>query len=125
MKKKTIRHTTKASDRRNARVTSVTLEEVRARVARGEDRTDWAHVDALTDRDIERAIDADPDAAPRLGAEFWRNAQLLIQAVGAPKTTITLRVDTDVLNTLKQSGQGYQSRINAVLRAYVATLKAS
>jgi uncharacterized protein (DUF4415 family) len=34
------------------------------------------------------------------------------------KTQITLRVDTDVLEWFRKRGAGYQSRINAVLRAY-------
>jgi uncharacterized protein (DUF4415 family) len=35
-----------------------------------------------------------------------------------PKTTISLRVDADVLEWFKSAGPGYQTRINAVLRAY-------
>lgn len=34
------------------------------------------------------------------------------------KKAISLRIDTDVLEWLKAQGKGYQSRINAVLRAY-------
>jgi uncharacterized protein (DUF4415 family) len=34
------------------------------------------------------------------------------------KTQITLRVDADVLDWFRKRGAGYQSRINAVLRAY-------
>ena len=34
-------------------------------------------------------------------------------------TTITVRVAEDVLSFFKQGGSGYQSRMNAVLRAYV------
>ncbi|MQA92823.1 MAG: hypothetical protein GEU90_21805 [Gemmatimonas sp.] len=35
------------------------------------------------------------------------------------KSTITMRVDDDVIDFFKQSGAGHQSRMNAVLRAYV------
>ena len=35
-----------------------------------------------------------------------------------PKTAISLRVDADVLDWLKAQGPGYQTRINAILRAY-------
>ena len=35
------------------------------------------------------------------------------------KQQITLRLDTDVLNFFKRTGERYQSRINAVLREYV------
>jgi uncharacterized protein (DUF4415 family) len=35
-----------------------------------------------------------------------------------PKTSISLRVDADVLAWFKSQGDGYQTRINAVLRAF-------
>lgn len=125
MKKGTTKHAARGNKAHRARTTSITLDKARNRIARGEDRTDWTRVDTMTDADIERAIDSDSTAAPRLGVAFWKNAQLLVEAAEAPKSTITIRVDTDVLNKLKQQGNGYQSRINAVLRAYVAALRAS
>jgi uncharacterized protein (DUF4415 family) len=36
----------------------------------------------------------------------------------APKTAISLRLDQDVLEWFKTQGPGYQTRINAVLRAF-------
>jgi uncharacterized protein (DUF4415 family) len=36
----------------------------------------------------------------------------------ARKAQITLRVDVDVLEWFREKGAGYQSRMNAVLRAY-------
>lgn len=35
-----------------------------------------------------------------------------------PKESISLRVDADVLEWFRASGSGYQSRMNAVLRAF-------
>lgn len=35
-----------------------------------------------------------------------------------PKTSIALRVDSDVLEWFKAQGPGYQTRMNAVLRAF-------
>jgi uncharacterized protein (DUF4415 family) len=35
-----------------------------------------------------------------------------------PKAAISLRVDADVLEWFKAQGPGYQTRINAVLRAF-------
>jgi uncharacterized protein (DUF4415 family) len=35
-----------------------------------------------------------------------------------PKTSVSLRIDADVLEWFKAQGLGYQTRINAVLRAY-------
>ena len=35
-----------------------------------------------------------------------------------PKTSIALRVDADVLEWFRAQGPGYQTRMNAVLRAF-------
>jgi uncharacterized protein (DUF4415 family) len=35
-----------------------------------------------------------------------------------PKSSISLRVDADVLDWFRSTGSGYQSRMNAVLRAF-------
>jgi uncharacterized protein (DUF4415 family) len=53
---------------------------------------------------------------PPLDDEFFRTAELLMPRA---KTAVSLRLDTDVLEWMKAKGPGYQSRINAVLRAYV------
>ena len=36
-----------------------------------------------------------------------------------PKAQVTLRIDRDVLAWFRKQGRGYQTRINALLRAYV------
>jgi uncharacterized protein (DUF4415 family) len=36
----------------------------------------------------------------------------------SPKASIALRLDADVLEWFKSQGPGYQTRINAVLRAF-------
>ena len=38
------------------------------------------------------------------------------------KASISLRLDADVLEWLKSQGPGYQTRINAILRAYKEAL---
>jgi hypothetical protein len=45
------------------------------------DKTDWARVDALSDREIESAVKSDPDAAPILRQGVVPNRQ-----VGPPRT---------------------------------------
>ena len=78
-------------------------------------KTDWARVDALTDKDIEAAIANDPD-----WEEFkeidWSEAVLVIPP---RKKAISIRVDEDVLDFFKREGEGYQRRMNAVLRSYM------
>jgi len=82
---------------------------------RGE--TDWDRVDALTDREIEAAVADDADAAPLLDEEFWKGAELVMP--DGKKERVTLRLDEEVLEYFREAGRGYQTRINAVLRAYV------
>lgn len=41
--------------------------------------------------------------------------------VSLPKTQVTLRLDTDVLDWFRGQGRGHQTRMNAVLRAYMLT----
>jgi uncharacterized protein (DUF4415 family) len=83
--------------------------------ARGEGRSDWSKVDSITDEELERRIaeDADDGALP----ENWPEGVEV--GLPRPKTHMNLRIDADVVDWFKGSGRGYQTRINAVLRAYV------
>jgi len=77
-------------------------------------KTDWAAVDALTDKQIAAAVRRDPDAVP---LDFdWSDATVVVPP---KKQAISIRVDDDVLGFFKREGPGYQRRINAVLRSYV------
>lgn len=72
-------------------------------------RTDWARVKAMQDEDI------DYTDSPELDQEWFDNA-----VWGIPtKEIITIRIDRDVLAWFKNSGPRYQTRINALLRAYM------
>ena len=82
---------------------------------------DWKRIDALTDADIEQAIQDDPDAAPILDAEFFKAAEL-IMPLSTKKKRITMMVNESVLDYFQIDGKdGYQSRMNAILEAYVKT----
>lgn len=43
----------------------------------------------------------------------------------ASKSQLTLRVDSDVVKWFKSHGRGYQTRINALLRAYMEASKSA
>ncbi len=77
-------------------------------------KTNWAKVAATKDRDIRFTKDA-----PRTSPDDWANA---VAHRGLPvltgKTQIALRVDDDVLSWFREQGAGYQTRMNAVLKAY-------
>ena len=76
-------------------------------------KTDFGRLDALKDDDIARAVAADPEAAP-LDTD-WTKARLVLPP---GKKLVTLRLDRDVIDWFRKAGKGYQTRINAVLRAY-------
>ncbi|MGH7517294.1 MAG: BrnT family toxin [Gemmatimonadales bacterium] len=83
---------------------------------RQKDRTDWDRLRRQTDEDIARAVASDPDAAPIMDEAWWREARLVLPATKVP---VSVRLDRDVLEWFKQQGPRYQSRINAVLRAFM------
>ena len=79
-------------------------------------KTDWARVRAMTDEEIEAGAKSDPDSAPFLDREWFKNAKLVMPDRKQP---VTLRLDKDVLEWFKAQGRRYQSRMNAVLRSYM------
>jgi len=78
-------------------------------------KTDWKRVDALSDRRIAQSIKSDPDTI-EVDPDWFGNAMRLWPA--HEKEPITVRLDTDLLDWFRDQGRGYQTRINAVLRAY-------
>ena len=77
-------------------------------------KTNWTRIDALSDRDI------DYSDIPELDKDFFKSATLVLPE---PKTTVTIRLDQRVLEWFKAKGPGYQTRINALLRAYMEAHK--
>jgi uncharacterized protein (DUF4415 family) len=51
--------------------------------------------------------------------DFWEHAQVVMPVPG--KTSVHLRVDSDVLDWFRKQGRGHLSHMNAVLRSYVQT----
>lgn len=68
----------------------------------------------MTDEDIAKAVANDPDAVP-IDVD-WSDAVLVIPP---KKKAISIRLDEDVLDFFKREGEGYQRRMNAVLRSYM------
>jgi uncharacterized protein (DUF4415 family) len=91
---------------------SYTAEEVAEMRRRGEDRTDWDRVKAMIEAELEASI-ADPDD---IHEELdWTKA---FKGLPPRKKDIHIRIDSDVLDWFKQSGDGYQTRTNNVRRAF-------
>ena len=79
------------------------LSEIKTKVARGESKTR-------------------PDApeGPLAGEEFWKRARVVMPR---GKTSVHLRLDSDVFEWFKKQGEGHLTRMNAVLRSYVNAQK--
>ncbi|MGH8470379.1 MAG: BrnA antitoxin family protein [Gammaproteobacteria bacterium] len=77
-------------------------------------KTDWKRVDALRDEDID--LSDNPEVTPEMFAKAIVRRGLIS---APPKEQVTLRLDIDVLRWFRSQGKGYQSKINALLRAYM------
>ena len=77
-------------------------------------KTQLGRVRALTDADIRRTTDHPEASLKHVVRGIVRQGLKPV----APKASISLRVDPDVLAWFKAQGGGYQTRINAVLRAF-------
>jgi uncharacterized protein (DUF4415 family) len=82
----------------------------------GESRTDWARVRSMSEAELERSIAEDPDWKDV--PPDWHEHALPVPP-RQPKKLISLRIDEDVVAFFRGHGPGYQSWMNAVLRAYV------
>ncbi len=99
----------------NEPIVRYTADELTALRQRGEDQTDWARVDALTEQEVEAAIDREEE-----GEVDWSTVQV---GIPGPKQQLTVRFDQDVVEWFKAQGAGYQTRMNAVLKSFVEARK--
>lgn len=81
------------------------LEEIKATK-----RTNWQKFDSLDDKNI------DTSEIPELDQEWFKTANIVLPQ---KKQAISFRVDKDVVQWFKSKGKGYQTLMNAVLKAYV------
>ena len=93
-------------------VVRYTEEEIKEMIARGESQTDWKRIDKMRDKEI--IIDED---SPEITEEMMARAEVIRRS----KEVVTLRLDSEILAWFKAQGKGYQTRINAVLKAYMET----
>ena len=73
-------------------------------------KSDLNKLDAMEDRDI------DYSDVPSLDDSFFEKQTVTIPP---PKEQLTVRFDRDIVAWFREQGRGYQTRMNAVLRAYV------
>jgi uncharacterized protein (DUF4415 family) len=87
--------------------------QIEAMRARGESRSDWKAAEAMAPADVERLADEEDGPLPA----GWENT--VDVGLPEPRQAIHIRLDPEVLRWFKAHGPGYQTRINAVLRAFV------
>ena len=82
--------------------------------------TDWERVRKMRDEDI------DYSDLPEVTPEMFAIAivQKGFKPV-PPKQQVTLRIDDEVITFFRKQGQGYQTKINQLLRAYMEAHKAA
>jgi uncharacterized protein (DUF4415 family) len=93
---------------------------MKPRVTLNKSLTDFKRLRAMKDQDID--FSDIPEVSP---SKF---AKAIVQYGLKPvpsKKQLTLRVDSDVFTWFKAQGRGYQTRINALLRAYMEAHQAS
>lgn len=75
--------------------------------------TDLTRLDDMSDEDI------DFSELPEVTPKMFARAVVRRRLEPRKKVQLTIRVDDDVLRWFKRQGRGYQSRMNALLRAYM------
>jgi len=81
-----------------------------------------AELEALADRPNSAADPTDPDSRPMTAEELaLGGVRGALFRPGRPfKKPVAMRLDADVLDWFQRQGPGYQTRINSVLREYMA-----
>jgi uncharacterized protein (DUF4415 family) len=82
-------------------------------------RRSLSQIRALRERGADKTSPDAPEAES-LGADFWKNARVVMPG---GKTSVHLRLDTDVVEWFKANGKGHLTRMNTVLKAYVEAQK--
>ena len=78
-----------------------------------------ADLKRLREMDEAEILRTSPKELTGLPNDFWEGAEV----VSPQKEAISLRVNQDVLEWFRNGGPRYQSRMNAVLRSYVTSMK--
>lgn len=91
-----------------------TIDELRKLAEHGESRTDTARVQAMSDEDVERAVASDPDW-DGIPDDWHKQAEAVMPR---PKIPVSIRLDADLIEHFRSTGRGWQTRVNAILRAY-------
>src|SRR4051794_24057257 len=103
--------------RKKEHIARYSSEEIAAKIAAGEDKTDWERLRAVPQDEVERLADEEDGPLP----EGWEAS--IVRELPIRKREMRIRLDADVLDWFRAQGSNYQVQINEVLRAFVEARK--
>ena len=110
-------------------ISSYTLEEIEEQI----DETDWERVDKMTDEDLHKMAQSDPEAQPLSETELnhfkraiythgemlWEDEQTVGELLATGEKYALIPVDREVLEWFEKADDRYLAKMNAVLRIYI------
>ena len=101
--------------KRESTIVRYSAKEINEMLDMGLDRTDWERIKKMTDEEVERNALED-NRRHGIPDDWYKDAVL---TTWPSKEQISIRIDEDVLTFFRGLGKGYQTKINAVLRAFM------
>src|ERR1019366_4128013 len=95
------------------RIVHASADEIQSMRKQGKTRSDWAAAEQMSNAEVELRANEDDGPLP----EGWEATVEI--GLPEPAQPVNIRLDAAVLRWFKSRGPGYQTRINAVLRAFV------
>ncbi len=110
-------------------ISAYTLEEIEGQV----DETDWDRVAKMTDEDLHKTAQSDPDSQPLTETELncfkrtiytngeilWKDEQTVGELLANGEKYALIPVDREVLEWFEKADDRYLAKMNAVLRVYI------
>lgn len=97
-----------------------TARQLRELGRKGESRTDVSRIEAMSDPEVEASVAGDPDWSS-VPHDWHERAEAVMPRT---KIAVSIRLDADLVEQFRSTGRGWQTRVNAVLRAYAESRKA-
>lgn len=108
-----------------SKMTTMTVEQMRAARKRGESQSDWEAVRQRIKAGIEPEEDEDSPEATGAIRELTAKRRAGRPAGSSTKEQVLLRIDRDVIAAFRATGPGWQSRLNAALKDWLETHSAA
>ena len=110
-------------------ISMYTLDEIKGQI----DETDWEWVDKMTDEELHKTAQSDPDAQPLTKTELkhfkraiyangemlWEDEQTVGELLADGEKYALIPVDREVLDWFEKADDRYLAKMNAVLRTYI------